>query len=95
MANTTDCGPFETYLQVEDCRSGDTWSLEIGPDEPLDIEALICRWADSEFCGELTLDGEIMPQLQGDYYAAIITDWRPTDSCVVWEGGGFYLREAD
>jgi hypothetical protein len=85
-------GPFECYLHVEECRSGETWVSEIKGRMILDLKTRVKAWVKSEFCGELALDGEIMPRLQGDYYASIITDWRPVDSFVVWQGGGFYLK---
>lgn len=82
----------ECYLHVLECRSGQTWIWPIHPNAHLDLERLIKRWADQEFGGELKLDPPIMPKLEGDYYARIMTDGRSPDSIVCWDGGGFYLK---
>lgn len=87
-------GPFEQYLLIEECQTGELSAIELGPDDPLDLETLVDRWVAERFGGELMRDGELMPKLQGDFYATIHTDWRPLDSVVVWESGGFYLRDA-
>jgi len=57
----------------------------------LDLKHQIKKWIKQEFYGELKLDGSIMPKLDGDYYGKIMTDNRPPDSVVCWDGGGFYL----
>lgn len=80
------------YLHVEECRSGETWIQPFGADGLLDIEHNVKLWIQHEFCGELELDGELMPRLAGEYYAKIITDGRAPDSVVVWQSGGFYLK---
>lgn len=74
----------DQYLLVKECRSGETWIIPFGPDDTLDIRHNVKKWIAS--------DGELMPKLSGDYYAAIITDGRPPDSVVVWQSGGFYLK---
>ena len=84
----------DTYLAVEDSRSGSIAIVPIEPDQPLDLAALLDQWIDAEYGGELVRDGELIPRLAGDGYAWIQTDGRPLDSVVVWESGGFYLREA-
>jgi hypothetical protein len=84
----------DTYLAVEDCRSGEIAVVPIGPDEPLDLEAQLDAWIAAEYCGELVRDGELMPRLPGEGYAWLQTDGRPLDSPIVWESGGFYLKEA-
>lgn len=88
-ANT---GPFECYLLVRECRSGEEWVTEIKGRMLLDLETRVKAWVKAEFGGELKLSGELMPRLSGDYYAVIITDWRPRDSVVVWQSGGFFLQ---
>jgi hypothetical protein len=84
--------PLDCYMVVRECRSGQEWVRPIRKREKVDLEALIRKWAKEEFNGELRLDGKLMPKLEGDYYARIITDGRPPDSVVVWASGGFYLK---
>jgi len=81
----------ETYLHVYECRSGETWICPIRANAHLNLKRLIQKWAKKEFGGELKLNGEIMPKIEGDYYARIMTDGRPPESVVCWTGGGFYL----
>jgi hypothetical protein len=82
----------DCYLHVEECRSGETWISPIKGNMVLDLKTRLKAWIKSEFCGELALDGDIMPRLQGDYYAQIITDGRSPDSGICWESGGFYMK---
>ena len=58
----------------------------------LDLTKQVRKWVLEEFSGELRLNGDIMPKLDGDYYGKIMTDGRPPDSVVCWEGGGFFLE---
>lgn len=85
----------ECYLVVEECSSGTLEVFALADDDLMDLETLVDQWITESSCGELVRDGDIMPQLQGEYYAWIQTDQRPLDSVVVWESGGFYIREAD
>lgn len=87
MTEYPDC-----YLHVEECRSGETYIKPLSDEDILDLETQLDLWIESEFCGELERDGDIMPRLQGDYYAKIMTDGRSPDSVVCWESGGFYLK---
>lgn len=82
----------DCYLHVEECRSGETFIQSIRGNEKLDLKKLVKKWIKKQFCGELALDGELTPKLQGDYYAKIMTDGRPPDSVVCWTSGGFYLK---
>ena len=86
-------GPYETYLLVTD-KEGIESVMEIQEDELLDLEALICKWIERElgdsFCLAQPFDSN--NRIFGDYYAVIITDWRPKDSLVVWEGAYFFLK---
>lgn len=82
----------DCYLHVEDCRSGQTWIMPITGNKTLDITLRVKEWIKNEFCGELKLDGELMPKLEGEYYAKILTDNRGPDSIVVWDSGGFFLK---
>ena len=82
----------ETYLHVTECRSGQTWIMPLRGNSVLDLTKQVRKWVREEFSGELRLNGDIMPKLDGDYYGKIMTDGRPPDSVVCWEGGGFFLE---
>lgn len=82
----------DVYLHVLECRSGQTWIMPLRGNSLLDCKYQVKKWIKREFCGECRLDGELMPKLDGDYYAKIMTDGRPPDSSVCWDGGGFYLQ---
>jgi len=84
----------ETYLHVYECRSGQEWIVPMRGNSSLDLRKQVAKWAKREFSGELAIDGKIMPKLDGDYYAKIVTDGRPPKSVVCWDGGGFYLKPA-
>lgn len=83
----------DQYLHVEECRSGQKWIVPIGENDPLDLTALLNQWIAKEFAGELVLDGKIT-NLEGEYYARIMTDKRPPESVVCWTSGGFYTAIA-
>lgn len=87
MTTYPDC-----YLWIEECRSGETYIKPLGEDDILDLETQLDLWIESEFVGELERDGDLMPRLQGDFYAKIMTDGRSPDSVVCWESGGFYMK---
>lgn len=95
MSTMTTTNYPDCYLHVEECQSGQTWIVPIGEDEPLNLRDQISKWVKREFGGDLELDGEIMPQLQGDYYARIMTDGRPPESIVCWTSGGFWIKWAE
>lgn len=78
-------------LHVEECCTGDTWVMPIGENDQMNLKANVERWIAAEFEGELALNGELLPKLQGDYYA----EMRTNDSAVVWDSGGFYLKSVD
>ena len=82
----------ETYLHVEECRSGETFVVPMRGNSSLDLKKQVKKWIKNQFGGELVLDGNLMPRLSGDYYAKIMTNGRPPDSVVCWESGGFYLK---
>lgn len=82
----------ETYLHVQHCGSGQEWIVPIRARQALNLERRVKEWIRSEFGGELRLDGDFMPKLDGDYYAKIMTDARPPESGICWESGGFYLK---
>ena len=84
----------ETYLHVRECRSGREWVQEIRPRQTLNLRRRVAEWVRAEFGGELVLDGELMPRLDGEFYARIMTDGREPESVICWDGGGFYLKAA-
>lgn len=73
------------YLHVLECRSGETFITPLRGNASLDITYQVKKWIKKEFGGELFLDGELTPKLEGDYYAKIMT------GAVCWDSGGFYL----
>ena len=85
----------ETYMHVEECRSGQVWIVPLRGNASLSISKQVKKWAKQEFGGELRLDPPIMPRLQGDYYAAIYTDGREPTCGICWDSGGFYLKGSD
>lgn len=82
----------DCYLHIQELRSGQEWIMPLRGNSLLDLKHQIRKWIKQEYCGELALDGEPMPRLDGDYYGKIMTDGRPPDSSVCWTGGGFYLK---
>jgi hypothetical protein len=92
-------GPWpETYLHVTECRSGETWTCPLRGNALLDLKTQVKNWIKQEIdsdCLYAALDGEIMPRVEGDYYARIMTDGREPDSIVCWEGGGFYIKTSE
>ena len=82
----------DCYLHVEECRSGETFIQPIRGNGLLDITHQVKKWIKNQFGGELKLNGDLMPRLQGDYYAKIMTDGRPPESVVCWTSGGFFLK---
>jgi hypothetical protein len=92
MNDDTPKGPYETYLLVTDKDDYES-VMEIQEDELLDLEVLISKWIEREIGNGCYL---VQPfdsnnKIFGDYYAVIITDWRPLDSVVVWEGAYFFV----
>ncbi len=95
MKNTTDEVTYpDCYLHVTECASGQTWIVPIRGNGSIDCRTQVAKWVKREWSGELAIDGQLMPRLDGDYYAKIITDGRPPESAVVWDSGGFYLKTA-
>lgn len=84
--------PFETYLYVYCCRSGEEFFREIKDDDILDLETQVIAWVEGQFDGEVELDLPIIHGIEGDYYASIKTDFNSPDSLISWESGGFYLK---
>lgn len=71
---------------------GEEWIKEITGRQSLDLKTRVKAWIKEEFCDQLRLNGDLMPGLEGEYYAKIITDQRPPDSVVVWNSGGFFTE---
>lgn len=86
--------PYECYLHVYDCKSGEEFFKELKDDDILDLESQLVNWVAEHFCGELEIDLPIT-YLEGDFDASIKTDWNSPDSVVVWERAGFYLKSAE
>ena len=85
----------DCYLHVRDCKSGEEWIMPLTGRSLLDLTRQVKKWVREEFSGEMRLDGELMPRLEGDYYAQLKTDSRPPGSMVCWTSGGFYLKGCD
>jgi len=92
MTQLAKVAPYECYLHVYDCKSGEDYFKEIKDDDVLDLETQLIQWVADYFCGELELDLPIMHGIEGDYFASIKTDFNPPDSVISWESGGFYLK---
>ena len=58
----------------------------------LDLKHQVKRWVRQQYDGELELDGELIPKLEGDFYARIMTDGHSPNSIVCWTSGGFFLK---
>jgi hypothetical protein len=84
--------PFECYLYVYHCRSGEEFFKEIKDDDVLDLETQLIDWAEDQFCGELEIDFPLIPGIEGEFFASIKTDFNPPDSVFCWESAGFYLK---
>jgi hypothetical protein len=83
--------PYETYLYVYDCKTGEEFFKEIKDDDILDLESQVINWVNEHFCGELEIDLPIS-DFEGDYHASIKTDFNSPDSVISWQFGGFYLK---
>lgn len=83
--------PYETYLYIYDCKSGEEFFKELKDDDILDLESQVTNWVNEHFCGELAIDLPLC-DFEGDYHASIKTDFNSPDSVVVWESAGFYLK---
>lgn len=92
MATNPETKYPDTYLHVEHCQSAETWVHPIRGNGTLDLETQVRRWLKRQFSGELKLSGKLMPRLQGEYYARIMTDGRPPESVVCWQSAGFFTE---
>jgi len=85
----------ETYLHVLECRSGQEWIVPLRGNDSLNLEHQVKKWIRQEFDGAYRLSGDLMPKLDGDYYAQLKTDGEPPSSCRCWDSGGFYLEDVE
>jgi len=84
------------WLAIENTYSGELLcNRRLGPNEKLDIKALVSREIDKLYYGELELEyADNVPNGCAEYYAQIRT--RKHDSLCVWTSGDFfYKRESD
>lgn len=86
-------GPFNQYLLVTD-NDGNEWIQEIKDDELLDLETLISKWIQIHYGEDCSLcrPFDSTNKIFGDFYAVIITDGRPPDTLVIWEGAYFFVN---
>jgi hypothetical protein len=82
----------DQYLRVYSRRDGETFIMPIAENEPLDIDALIHKWVKDRY-GDDDHNVHVSRTVRGlrEYDAAIITDGRPPDSCIVWSSAEFDL----
>lgn len=87
-------GPYAQYLLVTNDKEDTHSVMEIKDDELLDLEALITKWIQCKFGESCSLcqPFDSSNKIFGDYYAAIITDWRPKNTVVIWEGAYFFVN---
>jgi len=84
---------LDCFLHVEDCHSGETFIMPMRVNSKFDLKHQVKRWVKRQYAGELELDGELIPKLEGDFYARIMTDGHSPNS-IVCCSGGFYLKDA-
>ena len=82
----------EVYLLIRDCRSDELTKIPLKNNAKLDLKYQIKKWIKRYFQNAAVLNGELMPKVEGDYYAKLITDGRPIDTNVVWDSAGFFVR---
>lgn len=87
--------PFECYLYIYECRSGEEFFKEIKDDDILDLETQVIHWVKDYFGGEAEVDLPLIPGMEGEYFASIKTDFNSPDSVISWESAGFYIKSAD
>ena len=87
--------PYETYLYVYNCLSGEEYFVEIKDDDILDLETQVIEWVKDYFAGEAEVDLPLIPGMEGEYFASIKTDYNSPDSVISWESAGFYIKSID
>lgn len=81
----------ETYLFVENLKSGDVFIQTIQPNWKMHLETRIKYWLKNDYGDEYRYDGKSVMG-GGDFYAAIKTDHNPPRSVKVWEACCFYVE---
>ena len=87
--------PFECYLYIYECRSGEEFFKEIKDDDILDLETQVIHWVKDYFGGEAEVDLPLIHGMEGEYFASIKTDFNPPDSVISWESAGFYIKSTE
>jgi hypothetical protein len=87
--------PYECYLYICNCRSGEEFFKEIKDDDILDLETQVIHWVKDYFDDEAEVDLPIIHGLEADYFASIKTDFNSPDSVISWESAGFYIKHID
>ena len=83
--------PYENYLYVYECQTGEEFFKELKDDDLLDLETQVIHWVKEQFAGEAEIDFPLC-DFEGEYHASIKTDFNSPDSVIVWESAGFYLK---
>ena len=80
------------FLTIEHNESGELLcNRRLGPNEKLDIEALVSKEIDKLYCGELELEySDNVTNGCAEYYAQIRT--RKHDGLCVWTTGNFFYK---
>lgn len=92
MTKLCKSAPFECYLYIYDCISGEEFFKEIKDDDILDLETQVIQWVKDYFCDEAEIDFPLIHGMEGQYFASIKTDFNSPDSVISWESAGFYLK---
>jgi len=92
MTQLAKVAPYECYLYVYHCASGEEFFREIKDDDLLDLETQVIHWVKDYFGDEVEVDLPIIHGIEGEYFASIKTDFNAPDSVISWESGGFYLK---
>ena len=83
----------DQYLLITDNQSGEDKIYPLSARVKLDLKLRIKVALKEEYCGEIALDGDLIPAGHGgDYYAAIITDGRSPEDSIVWESAEFFTK---
>lgn len=87
--------PYKDYLLIQNCKTGEEEYQEIKDKDIVDLDELIKKWVDQKFDGEMEIDPPLIDFHEGDYWAAIKTDWASPVSLISWESAGFYLKPCE
>jgi len=95
MTELCKSAPFECYLYIYECRSGEEFFKKIKDDDILDLETQVIHWVKDYFGGEAEVDLPLIHGMEGEYFASIKTDFNPPGSVISWESAGFYIKHID